>query len=85
LIKIKIWNIKNGSLNNDKRHNDWIKALTVLSSDDLVSSSDDDTIKIWSSKGGILKRTLKGYLEPIEFIEVQANDQFKVIVKREIK
>jgi WD40 repeat protein len=38
-----------------------VSALTILQNGDLVSGSDDSTIKIWNPNDGTLKRTLNGH------------------------
>jgi WD40 repeat protein len=42
-------------------HNDSVCSLAVLQNGDLASGSWDNTIKIWDTNTGSLKRTLVGH------------------------
>jgi WD40 repeat protein len=46
-------------------HNSWVLTLTQLQNGDLVSGSNDATIKIWNPIDGSLKRTLRKHTDAV--------------------
>jgi len=52
---------------------DWVRSLAVLQNGDLASGSFDQTIKIWDSSTGSLKRTLTGHSDWVMSIAVLQN------------
>jgi WD40 repeat protein len=44
-------------------HNTYVNAMIILPNDDVVTGSEDYTIKIWNATDGVIKQTLSGRVE----------------------
>ena len=54
-------------------HNNNVRALVELQNGDLASGSWDNSIKIWNSSTGLLKRTLIGHTSWVSSLAVLQN------------
>jgi WD40 repeat protein len=71
---IDVWNISNSDyIGAFIGHNDIVRCLKLLKNKNLVSCSDDKTIKIWNTLNGELIKTLVGHQGSVSNLELMDN------------
>lgn len=64
---VRLWNLKDNSHKILRGHNDVVKSVSFSSSGLLASSSWDETVKLWSSDGTLLKTLKSGSVPEVKF------------------
>ncbi|MBA2655893.1 MAG: WD40 repeat domain-containing protein [Tatlockia sp.] len=65
---IKEWGSSGEWVSSFKGHNDWVNSLLVLPGGELLSGSEDNTLKLWELTTGRCLETIKGHQDSIRWI-----------------
>ena len=72
---MKVWNIESGTcLRKLEGHSNWVNYIVRLSNKNIVSCSDDKTIKVWNVNTGECLKTIEDSEENYYFTKL-SNDK----------
>ena len=70
-----MWNLNGGFIKTFKGHKDWVSCIKFINGDQMVSCSNDGTIKLWNLTKSNCLKTFSGHTDIVVEIQLLSNSR----------